>query len=477
MKFLHCLLLFYLFMTQIVAEIDIEIWTPSFAYQSPSTTLAGNSPITGQVTADTPIENIKISLGTRKFHKEQTTSIYYQEGSEKKIASFHASANINANNNILTIFVSTISGEKLQQQYAIPASYNSIDIENFRLLKKITTKQNAITTMQISLDTDYLIAGGDDGYVKIFELPSLKEIQSLRHRDPIRKVILTSNNKELIVATKNGDVYIYEPFRGKELYHVHVNDSIESMTLAHGQKLLAIAGRTIQIWNLPERQKIRDFSLRLKRTTALQFANDERFLFSGDETGTILLWNVYNAAVRYSRSSGHENEIKHITLCPSYNFMYTTDYRGWLKWWKLILDPQNDAWNSQYHKFWEIRQGFIKGNVKGHKVNTKSNDIIHSIKYAPVYTIKNTSGDTDEPFNTLKNRNNSGQSVALQLNGTGEFLMTVLQEGEMKIYETATGLETYSTVLNNLLHSGAFADNAKYVVIGGGQGEIWIYGK
>ena len=37
-------------------------------------------------------------------------------------------------------------------------------------------------------------------------------------------------------------------------------------------------------------------------------------------------------------------------------------------------------------------------------------------------------------LNTLKNRNNSYQSVALQLNGTGIF--NDLQEGEMKIYET-----------------------------------------
>ena len=475
MKYLWTILLCII--VCIHAEVDIELWSPSFDYQYPTATLT-KKPILGQITSNVGISNITAAIGTRKQQNNIETSIFYKEASSKKVAIFHATGNFNGDNNVLNITVTESDNKKTNFLYAIPISYRNNDFENFNLKKTIEVHTNSVNSLQFSLDCQYLVSSSNDCSVKVFDTNNFKEIQTIPMKEPIRRAILTSNNKNLIIGTKNGTLAIYNPLTGKKIYSFPKQNPIEAMALSPSQNLLAVADSVITIWNLETKQKVAELDDHSNiLLTSLQFTPDEKYLIATNELGVILLWLLSNKSIKYRRTNGHNNKkITNISICPSYHYLYTSDQAGIIKWWKLLLDPNNYAWNSHGNKFWEMKLGFLRGNVKSFDITTNSNDIKNSIRKQSVFIIDNTDGDTSNPLSGF-DRGYGGGISALQLNGTGEFLMYATLEGTLRIHETASFFTVYSHNLGKLIQSGTISDTGKYVALGGMNGEIWIYGK
>lgn len=476
MKYLLTILLLCI-VTCINAEFDIELWSPSLDYHYPTITLT-KKPIIGQITSDTSIASVSVSIGSRKQQKNVETSIYFKEGTSKKIVIFYATGTFSGDNNIINITAISADNKKNTFIYAVPISYRNNDFENFRLKKTIKTHSNAVNALQFSLDCQYLVSASNDATVKVFDTSNFKELKTIPFSEPIRRAILTSNNQNLIIGTKNGTLAIYNPLTGKQIYKFPRQNPIEAMALSPSQKLLAVAERVITIWNLETKQKVAELDdTNNILLTTLQFTPDEKYLFSTNELGVIFVWMLSNKSVKYHRSYAHVGEkVTNITICPSYHYLYTGDKNGNIKWWKLILNPNNYAWDSQYNKLWEMKLGFIKKNLKTPLIKTNSGDITNALKKQSIFIINNEDGETSNPLSGF-DRGYGGSISALQLNGTGEFLMYATLEGTIRIHETASFFTVYSHNLGKLIQSGTFSDTGKYVALGGMNGEIWIYGK
>lgn len=474
MKYLWTILLCII--VCIHAEVDIELWSPSFDYQYPTATLT-KKPILGQITSNVGISNITAAIGTRKQQNNIETSIFYKEASSKKVAIFHATGNFNGDNNVLNITVTESDNKKTNFLYAIPISYRNNDFKNFNLKKTIEVHTNSVNSLQFSLDCQYLVSSSNDCSVKVFDTNNFKEIRTIPMKEPIRRAILTSNNKNLIIGTKNGTLAIYNPLTGKKIYSFPKQNPIEAMALSPSQNLLAVADSVITIWNLETKQKVAELDdTNNIHLTALQFTPDERYLLSINELGAMFLWLLSNKSVKYHRSKAHiGKKVANVSICPSYNYLYTGDQAGNIKWWKIVADVDTTAWTSQYIRFWEMKLGFIKGNLKTPSIST-SGDVSKAIKYHSVYSIDNEDGETSTPLSGFSS-GYGGAISALQLNGTGEYLMYATLEGTIRINETTTFSSVFSHNLGKLIQSGTISDTGKYVALGGMNGEIWIYGK
>lgn len=475
MKYLLAILLLCI-VACINAEVDLELWSPNLDYHYPTTTLT-KKPIMGQVTSDTSLASVSVSIGTRKYQNNIETSIYFKEGTSKKTVIFYAQGTLNGDNNIINITVTSSDNKKNTFIYAIPISYKNNDFNKFNLKRTIKTHNNSVNCLQFSLDCQYLVSASDDCTVKVFDTTNFKELRTIPFAEPIRKAILTSNNKNLIIGTKNGTLAIYNPLTGKKIYSFPKQNPIEAMALSPSQNLLAVADSVITIWNLETKQKVAELDdTNNIHLTALQFTPDERYLLSINELGAMFLWLLSNKSVKYHRSKAHiGKKVANVSICPSYNYLYTGDQAGNIKWWKIVADVDTTAWTSQYIRFWEMKLGFIKGNLKTPSIST-SGDVSKAIKYHSIYSIDNEDGETSTPLSGFDD-GYGGAISALQLNGTGEYLMYATLEGTVRINNTTTFANVFSDNLGKLIQSGTFADTGKYVALGGMNGEIWIYGK
>jgi hypothetical protein len=244
--------------------------------------------------------------------------------------------------------------------YAIIGNSNgSLSIWNMTtsgLTRSLKAHQGAINSISLSKDNKYLVTGGEDGLIKIWDLatglesPNLPLIQTIKaHNNAVLAVELSPNYQQIGSGSWDKTIKLWDVQTGQLLKTLIGHEQlVDAIAFSPDGKILASGSKdsSIKLWNLETGELIRTLKGHELSVLSLAISPDGETLASGSADGTIALWKL-KTGQPIRRLSGHTDGVWSIAI--------TTDG-------KTLI---SGSWDKTV-KLWDIGTGQLKGNLKGH---------------------------------------------------------------------------------------------------------------
>jgi serine/threonine protein kinase len=279
------------------------------------------------------------------------------------------------------------------------------------LVKKIPGHSNGISSIAISPDGQILASGSFDKTIKLWNLKTGQEIQTLRgHSGRILSVAI--NSKEPILASGSDD-------------------------------------KTLKLWNIKTGQEIRTFSGKLGWVYSVAFSPDGKTLVSGSDNKTIKVWNL--GTEKPPRTLlGHSGLIRAFAFSPDGQ--------------RLVSSSADKT-----SKIWNLKTGQLQRNLDRHANWVNSTVISPDGQYlasaSSDKTIKIWNLNTGKLLRDLQGHQSGVSSVAFSPNG--KTLATGSSDNTIKLWNWQTGesLDTLNACYKGV-SSVAFSQDGKTLVSG-----------
>jgi len=139
---------------------------------------------------------------------------------------------------------------------------SKITIYNLALnpIGSIESKNDEINDIAISLDGNYLVSGGDDGYIEIWNLNNYQLVHKLRgNSDDIYAVAISTDNKKVASGGENKVIDIWDLNSGEQLARLkgHQKAVTNISFIDFNRKIVSTAkDKQVKIWNVMRKNLI-----------------------------------------------------------------------------------------------------------------------------------------------------------------------------------------------------------------------------
>lgn len=250
------------------------------------------------------------------------------------------------------------------------------------LIRQLETPA-AVRTLTFSQDNQRLLAGGDDGHLRVFQTQDGKLLDDFADTAPIAAVAVAPDNKTLYsasgnsvkewlhaspqaVRTLNGhgaQVYavafapqgtlaasasadqtirMWDTANGNQVRQLSGHQgSVYTVAYSPDGKLLASGGAdtTVRIWDASTGAELKRLPGPTAPVYSVCFSPDGRLLASGGLDKTIRVWDVATSQLRWA-GTGHTDHIYRVVFNPQGTRLLSCGYAGKLHVWDAVAGTQ-----------------------------------------------------------------------------------------------------------------------------------------
>ena len=140
------------------------------------------------------------------------------------------------------------------------------------------------SAMAIAEDQNLLATGGDDGIVRVWDLPSGNPRGEYRLGSMVSAVRLSIGGKSLAVGTSSGDLVLTNLITGAEVVRGRHDKVVMDVAFSNDGRWMASRGEdnVVLVWNLDNPKDVRRFTGLLQLGGGLAFSPDSGHLVAGD---------------------------------------------------------------------------------------------------------------------------------------------------------------------------------------------------
>ncbi len=163
-------------------------------------------------------------------------------------------------------------------------------LETKKLRFVLKGHQDEITSLAITPDGKYLVSGSKDKTIKIWNLETRKECFTLTgHSDSVKTLAVTPDGKYVVSGSKDNTIKIWDLEKREEIFtFTGHTDSINRIKVTSNGKLVisASSDKTLQVWDFETRDVIATFTGE-SAINCCAVAPDDVTIVAGDEGGNM----------------------------------------------------------------------------------------------------------------------------------------------------------------------------------------------
>ncbi|MFM6131974.1 MAG: tetratricopeptide repeat protein [Sphaerospermopsis kisseleviana] len=204
-------------------------------------------------------------------------------------------------------------------------------------IQTLTGHSGSIRTISFSPDGKILASGSSDKTIKLWDIATGEEIQTLTgHSDWIRTISFSPDGKTLASGSDDKTVKLWDIATGEEIQTLGGrSDSIRTISFSPDGKILASGSddKTIKLWKI-EPLKTITITGHYAPITTISFSPDGKILASGSDDKTIKLWDL-QTGTKIMTLYGHLSFVESLAFSPDSKTLVSGGYDKTVKVWSL----------------------------------------------------------------------------------------------------------------------------------------------
>ncbi len=287
-----------------------------------------------------------------------------------------------------------------------------------------------VYTVSLSPDGKYIISGGQDERIKIWNIDKGSLIYTLKgHDGPIFSVSFSPDGKLIASGSLDQTIKIWKIGRDKPVRTLEGHKSwVKSVVFSPKGEYIASGSldQTIKIWKIGIGRLVRTLKGHKDSLLSVSFSPDGKYIASGSADHSIKIWKTGTG--RLARTlKGHKDWVLSVSFSPDGRY---------------IASGSKDT----SIKIWETGTGRLVRTLKGHK------DWVLSVSFSPDgryiasgsadHSIKIWETDTGRLIHTLKG--NKGSVLSVCFSQDGRYIVSGGWDGSVRIWDVKSGRQLLS---------------------------------
>ncbi|KAF9762939.1 Coatomer subunit beta' [Nosema granulosis] len=272
------------------------------------------------------------------------------------------------------------------------------DTANQKMLKEVHVSEYPIRTVKIVEKDSWVMLGTDEGKIYIFDLHSLRKIQSLdAHGDFIRKIEVHPSQEEFLTASDDGTIKRWSKasssIKNIATYSGHTHFVMDvSYYPKDTRKFISCSlDGTIKLWDVGQNKAVKTYKGHINGINAVQFIPKQDYFVSASDDLSIRVWEITNSNP-IATITGHTDNINSLYMYK--DRIVSTSEDGTVKLWDSKTYQLKDTLTLNSGRVWEFREKdsvFVVGTDEDLVfIEIKSGNILSSLKSNKiVYVLQN----------------------------------------------------------------------------------------
>lgn len=214
-----------------------------------------------------------------------------------------------------------------------------------------------VTSVVISPDKQFLVSGGLDDAIKVWDFASGELRLVLKgHTKPVNDLAISPDCQLLASASDDHTVRLWNLTTGKQIQTLlgHSRD-VNAVAIHAGGQLLASGSedRTVRLWRMGTGEAVRLFSNLAGMIRTVAISPDGQMLASGGLDNQVKLWSLKTGELIRAFVKSHYNSVNAIAFTPNNNTLISASKDKTIKFWNLkkgevirTLSSHSDSVNS-----------------------------------------------------------------------------------------------------------------------------------
>ncbi len=163
-------------------------------------------------------------------------------------------------------------------------------------LRTLAGHKGMVTSVAYSPDSKYVLSGGEDRTLKLWDAASGKEVRTFAgHRGSVTSVAFSPDGRFALSGSSDSTLRLWEVASGRELHATEgLGWKITCVAFSPDGKFVASAAddNQIKLWQLPKVEPVRNFAGHGWRVTSVAFSPDGNLSLSASDDDSVKLWDV-----------------------------------------------------------------------------------------------------------------------------------------------------------------------------------------
>jgi len=221
---------------------------------------------------------------------------------------------------------------------------NSQPLDPAALSKQLAAQEHPATAVAYRTDGNLIATADDHGRVVLWS-PFLDQPQGQVEGSPITSLAFHGNNQQLFAAGNDGLIRVWQLPTPAARQIEGFAAAIQHLVVVSNQPLAVVTtnDQMTRVINLDTSAVVREFPKREKPVTAIALSPNNAVLAIAEEGGRVVLFNMSNGEEQ-GPFSGHAASVNSIQLHPDNQQIFTASVDGMVRHWRVqdVGQPTND---------------------------------------------------------------------------------------------------------------------------------------